>query len=151
MSWVPGILQSLIASIIFCGVTLALSPRFRRHVVSLICKLIGVDVVGMFKNKEEAAPEIAAELLQAQEIKILTSRGKDFQYLLRPAIDKARGANHPASRFRILLPDPSPPSDQPNWTAKRGEESINIHASLGRLEGSILESIRQKNVASEKS
>jgi hypothetical protein len=138
MSFVLNMAASVVASLLVIMVAGVLSRTARSLLVTLLGRLLDIDVEVVFRNPREAAPDVRRELDRARRIDLLTGRGGELQ---RETFTDVLG-QAPARRqrqFRILLPQPVP-NGAVDWTADREAEVAAFDKAFGN--GVLREQIR---------
>ena len=123
MTFLLGILSSLVAGVLFVLASAFFSQRTRGILVSLLARLLKLDSEAVFLNKQDASKDIDKELLRASDIKILTGRGNELQ---RGILAQFLGGPRP-TRLRILrialpLVDFQASKENPDWLSLRETE-----------------------------
>jgi hypothetical protein len=129
MAFLWNVAASLLASLLFVTVAGALSKTARGLLITLLGRLLDIDVEAVFRNPREAARDIERELDRSRSVAVLTGRGGELQRetfarLLREAAAGRR-------RIRILLPRSARPGTGIDWTDDREREVASFDPAFG--------------------
>lgn len=112
-----GVVSSMAATGLSVAVGWALSARARDWAVAVLSRYSGLGVRKLHRHQRRAADDLAADLVKARWVGVLTGRGNE---LTRDTFGPIwSGSVRPLEAVRILLPDPRPGS----WLVRR-EESM---------------------------
>lgn len=129
MSFLWNVVASLLASLLFVAVAGLLSRTARDLLVSLLGRLLDIDVEAVFRNPREAAPDVKRELGRARFVDLMTGRGSELQR--ETFATMLREAGEGRQRVRILLPRPGPPDGDVDWTDDREQEIAAFDRAYG--------------------
>lgn len=128
MSFVWSVLASVTAAVFVAAVATLATPRFRRALTGLLCRLLDLDIESVYATQRKAADDVTRELSKTSQIRLLTGRGSELQReTFASALDRAQAGR---VHFQVLLPDTST-AEGLRWIADREAETRAFDRTVG--------------------
>lgn len=117
-NFIVSVISSLIASFIFLILTFFFSNRFKDIVIMLFCKLIGLGIEKIYKQKKDASDDLEKDINNSTFVKIYTGRGNEF---LKGTFNNILNSDI-KTKMSILLPKTNIGENEYNWVNQRNDE-----------------------------
>lgn len=127
MEYIRDVSSSLVASIVFVCLLAFFSKRAKEIFILVVSRWLSHDLMYVFKDKNEANPDVQKEIEEAAFVLIMTARGNDFQQdTFLPLLD----GRHKFVEVKILLPNPYRTEDV-DWFQQREMELRKFDSAFG--------------------
>lgn len=125
-----GILSSIIAAILLVVLGNMFSRKAKWIFIALFSRFVDVDIEYVFRNHEEAEPDIERELKKATFVYLLTCRGNGLQRNAFLTILNRQSKGR-LKEFKVLLPSLKLPRGQFSWVDQREHELASFDPAFG--------------------
>ncbi len=125
--WI-GVISSIVASILIF-MTSFYSKNIRRILVTLLGKLISIDIDQVYLTSRDAQKDIMAEIERTNNVKIVMGRGGELQ---RETYSRLLQVTKNYSSIQILLPRTDVKANEINWVLARENEILEFDTALDR-------------------
>jgi hypothetical protein len=127
VSFLLGVISSIVASIIVLTVGWAVSVNTRRWIAQLLGRFTGFGLFALFARQADASSELVGAVGDARWVWIYAARGNE---LVSGTLDSLWDRVSTIEEVRIVLPDPQQ-TDSRSWLTHHEEEAAKYDPGFG--------------------